>query len=289
MAEIDAKVVMKLRAMTNAGMMECKKALTEANGDMDGACELLRKWGAGRAEAKASNEMKEGLIAGKVSPDGKTGVLVRLGCQTDFVARNDSFQALLKDLVDLAFANDIKGPACLNKLVAPSFNKTVEVVLNEFAGQTLKENIQVTGAARFVSADGVVGLYVHHNSKVGGLVQIDGSTAEAAAKVASEVAMHVTAGMPFTPVAVNRDGVPADQLAKEREIAAEGLTGKPANIVEKIVAGKIEKFFEDRVLVEQPFVKDDKKRIRELVADAGKIAGATLTVKAFARYKVGEV
>lgn len=290
MTEISAKDVMALRARTNAGMMESKKALQEANGDVEMACELLRKWGAGRADAKVTNEMKEGLIGGKISEDGRTGVMLRLGCQTDFVARNDGFQKLLHELVELAFAHPVKTPADLNALKhSDGSGRTVEQVIKELVGGAIKENMAVTGLSRFTTSNGQVGKYVHHNAKVGALVRIDGSPDDAVRVLLGEVAMHVTAGMPFVPMAINRESIDAAILAKEKQIAAEGITGKPPAIVEKIVAGKMEKFFADHVLLEQPFVKDESKKIRELLTETSKAVSGTLTLVEFARFKVGEV
>src|SRR5271170_2832723 len=189
MAEISAKDVMTLRARTQAGMMEAKKALAESNGNMDQAAELLRKWGAGRADSKMSNEMKEGLIGGKISPDGKLGVLLRLGCQTDFVARNDGFQKLLADLVELAYNNDVSTAADLGALKYPDGSgRTVETVIKELVGGSIKENIAVTGLARFKSTAGQVGKYIHHNAKVGTLVQVDGSTDDVVRVLIGEIA-----------------------------------------------------------------------------------------------------
>jgi len=289
MAQINAKDVMTLRARTHAGMMEAKKALAEANGNMDQAAELLRKWGAGRADAKMSNEMKEGLIGGKISQDGKLGVLLRLGCQTDFVARNDGFQKLLADLVELAYSNDVGSPADLNNLKYPdNSGRTVETVVKELIGGSIKENIAITGLARFKSTGGQVGKYIHHNAKVGTLVQVEGSTDDAVRVLLGEIAMHITAGIPVVPVAVSRDKVPADVVEQEKKIAAEGITGKPPQIVEKIVSGKLDKFFAEQVLLEQPFIKDPEKRIRDLVQDASKATSAKLEIVNFARFQVGE-
>ncbi|MGC8623927.1 MAG: translation elongation factor Ts [Phycisphaerae bacterium] len=290
MAEISAKDVMTLRARTNAGMMDAKKALQEAHGDMDAASELLRKWGAGRAESKTSNAMKEGLVGGKISADGKLGVMVRLGCQTDFVARNEAFQKLLRDLVELAFTHDVSTPPQLNAIpYSDGSGRTVEAVIKELVGGAIKENMAVTGLARYKTENGLVGKYVHHNAKVGALVQVDGSSDDAVRVLVGEIAMHVTAGMPVVPLAINRESVNAAVVQRERELAAESIKNKPANIVEKIVAGKLDKFFADNVLLEQPFVKDENQRIRDLLAQTGKAVAAPLRIAAFARFKVGEV
>jgi elongation factor Ts len=288
MAEITAKMVNELRQRTNAPMMDCKKALTDANGDPEKAAELLRESGAASADKKLANVMKEGLVAGKISPDGKLGILIRLGCQTDFVARNDGFQKLLADLTNLAFESNVKTPAELNALKYPGSSRSVEETIKEQIA-TIKENIGVTGLARFASTTGRVEKYVHHNAKVGALVQIDGSSDDAVKLTAGEIAMHVTAGIPTVALAVDRTGIDAAVVEKEKAGAAEGITGKPPAIVEKIVAGKLEKFFQDVALVDQPFIKDDKKRIRDLLAETSKSVGAPVKIVTFARLKVGEV
>ena len=232
--------------------------------------------------------MKEGLVAGKISADGKLGVLIRVGCQTDFVARNDTFTKLLADLLNAAFEGHANTPAELAALKYPDgTGRTVETVIKELVG-TIKENIGVTGLARFQTANGRVEKYIHHNAKVGALVQVDGSTDDAARLLAGEIAMHIAAGVPQVPLAVDRSGIDPAIVAKEKAAAAEGIEGKPPQIVEKIVAGKLEKYFQDVTLVDQPFIKEEKKRIRELVAETGKAVGGTVLVAKFSRLKVGE-
>ena len=288
MAEITAKMVNDLRQRTNAPMMDAKRALVDAGGDMEKAADLLRERGAASADKKLSTEMTDGLVAGKISPDGKLGVIIRIGCQTDFVARNDSFQKLLADLLNLAFENTATTPAELAAQKYPDGSgRTVETVIKELVG-TIKENIGVTGLARYQTANGRVEKYVHHNGKAGSLVQVDGSAHEAARVVAGEIAMHITAGVPQVPLAVDRSGIDPAIVAREKAAASEGTEGKPANIVEKIVAGKLEKYFQDVALVDQPFVKEDKKRIKDLLAETGKAAGSPVTIARFARFKVGE-
>jgi elongation factor Ts len=289
MAEFSAKDVMALRARTNAGMMESKKALTEADGNMDQAVALLRKWGAGSADSKMANEMKEGLVAGRVSEDGRLGVLLRLGCQTDFVARTEGFQKLLKDLLNLAFTSNVKTPAELNALnYSDGSGRTVEAVIKEMVGGTVKENIAVTGVARFQTDKGLVGKYIHHNDKVGALVQVDGSSDDAVRVLLGEIAMHVTAGVPFVPIAISRDQVAAEHIERETAAGREAAANKPEKIQAMIIKSRLDKFFAEQALLEQPFVKDEKKTIQQLVSEAGKAAGATLTLVRFARFKVGE-
>jgi elongation factor Ts len=270
-------------------MMDCKRALVDAKGDMEKAVELLRERGAATADKKLSNEMKEGLISGKISADGKLGVLVRLGCQTDFVARNDAFLKLLADVTNLAFENNVNTPAELAALKYPDgTGRTVETVIKELVG-TIKENMGVTGVARYQAATGRVEKYVHHNSKVGALVQIDGSAEDAVKVLAGELSMHIAAGVPQVPLAIDRTGIDAAIVAREKAAAATGTEGKPPQIVEKIIAGKLEKYFQDVALVDQPFIKEEKKRIRDLLAETGKAVGGTLKIARFARFKVGEI
>jgi elongation factor Ts len=289
MSAFTAKDVMSLKDRTGAGMMECKKALTEANGDVEKSIELLREWGVAKGAAPKSTEMKEGLVAGRISADGKMGVLVRLGCQTDFVARNEIFQKLLADVLELAFTHDVKTPADIAALKYPdNSGRTVDAVIKELIGSSIKENMAVTGLARFHSTNGIVGKYVHFNGKVGALIQIDGSNHAAASATAVEIAMHLAAGIPQPAVAINREQVSKEIVDRERAAASEGLEGKPEQIKEKIINGKLDKYFQDIVLLEQPFVKEEKKRIRDLVAEAGKAAGATLTLANASRLKVGE-
>jgi elongation factor Ts len=290
MAEITAKMVNELRQRTNAPMMDAKRALVDASGDIEKAAELLRERGSASADKRLANEMKEGLVAGRISNDGRLGVLVRLGCQTDFVARNDGFLKLLGDLVDLAFENSVNAPADLNHLKYPDgTGRTVEQVIKELVGGTIKENIGITGLARFEAHTGRVEKYVHHNGKVAALIQIDGSTDDAVKVLAGEIAMHIAAGVPQVPLAVDRTKLDHALVEKEKAAAAEGITGKPPNIVEKIVAGKLEKFFQDAALVDQTFIKDENKRIRDLLADTGKAVGGTVSISRFARFKVGEI
>lgn len=271
-------------------MMDAKKALVDSNGDMDKAVELLRERGIAGSGKSMAKEMKQGLISGRISADGKLGVLIRLGCQTDFVARNDAFQKLLGDLTDLAFGTDVQTPDDVNALKYPdNSGRSVQEVIKELIGTSIKENIGVTGVARFTTVNGRVEKYVHHNAQVGALVQIDGSADDAVKVTAGEIAMHVTAGVPTVPLAIDRSGLDPAIVEKEKTAAAEGITGKPPQIVEKIVSGKLEKFFQDICLVDQPFIKDDKKRIKDLLAETGKVVGAPVTLAKFSRLKVGEV
>ena len=236
-----------------------------------------------------ANEMKEGLIGGKVSPDGKLGVIMRLGCQTDFVARNEAFVKLLADLVGIAFATPVSSAAELNQQpYSDGSGRTVEAVIKELVGGSIKENMAITGLSRFSAENGAIGMYIHHNSKVGALVQIDGSSDPKVAAVAQEIAMHVTAGVPMVPAAIAREHIDAARVEEQKAEAQEAHKGKPVQVLEKIIHSKLEKFFGEHVLLEQPFVKDEKKQVRELLSHVGSAVNAKLTLAKFSRFKVGE-
>ena len=289
MPAFTAKDVMNLKDRTGAGMMECKKAMADADGDVEKAIGLLRERGVAKGAAPKSTEMKEGLVAGRISADGKFGVLIRVGCQTDFVARNEIFLKLLSDLLNLVYDHDVKTPADVHALKYPDGSgRTVDAVIKELIGGSIKENLAVTGVARFRSDTGRVEKYVHHNAKVGALIQIDGSTDDVVKVLGGEIAMHLAAGIPQPAAAINRDQVAKDIIDRERATASEGLEGKPEAIKEKIITGKLDKYLAEIVLLEQPFVKEEKKRIRDLVAEAGKTAKAELKIAHILRLKVGE-
>jgi elongation factor Ts len=284
-----AKDVQELRQRTGAGMMECKKALEETKGNMDSAIELLRKKGIAKAEKRAGRAASEGKIVSRVSADGKTGVLVEVNSETDFVARNEGFGKLVERIADTlmtdAGTNEVvasaEGAALLTKQMGGS---TVEGAIKELSG-TIGENLVIRRYVRFTT-DGALGTYVHHNGKVAVLVDIVGGSGEAVQQLARTVAEHVAAGVPTIPVSVDRDDVPKELVDRERRIFTEQAaeSGKPANIIEKMVGGRIEKFYKEVTLVDQPWVRDDSKTIRDIVA----AAGAGLKIRRFARFQMGQ-
>ena len=284
-----AKDVQELRQRTGAGMMECKKALEETKGNMDSAIELLRKKGIAKAEKRAGRAASEGKIVARVSPDGKTGVLVEVNSETDFVARNEGFGKLVDQIADaLLQAGDInevvanaEGSALLSRKLGSS---TVEGALKELSG-TIGENLVVRRYARFTT-DGALGTYVHHNGKVAAMVDVTGGSGEAIQQLARTGAEHVAAGVRTVPAAVNREEVPHDLVDRERRIFTEqaAASGKPANIVEKMVGGRIEKYYKEVTLVDQPWIRDDSKSIRDIVS----AAGAGLKIRRFARFQMGQ-
>jgi elongation factor Ts len=289
MAAFTAKDVSSLRQRTGAGMMECKKALEENEGNMEQAIDWLRKKGIAKAEKRAGRATSEGKIVGKTTPDGKTGVLVELNSETDFVSRNESFGAAVDKIADTLLAttsiDGVTANAEGSPLMAAAFGDsgTLEETLKHMTG-TIGENIVLRRYARF-SGD-AVGVYAHHNSKIAAMVELAGITGAAGQELARTIAEHLAAGVPTVPVAVNRDEVPAELVERERNIFTEqaAASGKPANIIEKMVSGRIDKYYKEVTLIDQPWIRDDSKSIADLV----KAAGAGVTIKRIARFQMGQ-
>jgi elongation factor Ts len=278
MAEITAANVAKLREMTGVGMMECKKALVQSEGNLDAAVDFLRKSGAASAAKKATREAREGVIAQYIAPGGKAGILVEVNCETDFVARNDAFRA---------FADDIAKKLSSN----PDVNLEAE---REAAVGKMGENIKITRNARLeVSGNGLIAAYIHTGAKVGVLVEVGAGKPETVAtdefkQLVKDITLQIAAGFPH---AVSREQVAPEIIAKEREIAAQSdrLKGKPAAAMEKILAGVLDKFFQTYCLVDQGFVKRNSEvSVKEHVAQIGKQLGDEITIRRFVRFQVGE-
>jgi len=279
LAEISAKDVKALRDSTGAGMMDCKKALSDAQGDVEKAVELLRERGLSKAGKRAGRATSEGAIG--ISVQGGAGVIVELGCETDFVARNEQFQKLLQDVADA-----IAGAGAWDSLEAALQVKlgreTVETRIQEAVG-VVGENIQLKRVAG-LRVDGVVDGYIHAGGKLGVIVAYRTANPSGVGPVGREIAMHVAAVDP-TPVSVDRSGVDAALLEKERTILRNQAlqSGKPEKIVDNIVAGRINKFYKENCLVEQDFVKDPDKTVGQVLKEAGDV-----TVSGFVRFRVGE-
>lgn len=284
MAGISASDVKALRDSTGAGMMDCKKALKEADGDVEKAMELLRASGLAKAGKRAGRETSEGAVV--FSINGGKASLIELGCETDFVAKTPDFQALAQGVADaVAAANAGELDAAL---AAPFDGATVDDAVKAAVAK-MGENIQLKRVAA-VSVDGVAGGYVHGGGKLGVLVALETKLeGEAVDEVARDVAMHVAAHDP-TPIAVDRDGMPADVVEKERTFLTQQAkdSGKPDNVIEKMVDGRINKFFSENCLVAQGFVKDPDKTVKQVVEEAGKAAGGEIKVASFVRFKLGE-
>lgn len=296
MAAYTAKDVSELRQRTQAGMMDCKKALEETKGDLSQAVEYLRKKGIAGAEKRVGRAASEGRIVSLTSPDGRHGVLLELNSETDFVARNDAFVQLSERLAEQVM-RDTAIDAVVHKAQDSALHgqpwhaddgATVSEVVKEASGR-MGENLVLRRFARFAT-DGAVGSYVHHNGKFAALVEVGGSNSDATRQLARTIAEHVTAGVPAVPVAVSREQVPQDLVDKERRIFTEQAraSGKPDNIIEKMVTGRVDKYYKEVTLLEQPWIRDDSKTIRDLVKDAGKQAGVELSVRRFARFQMGE-
>jgi len=273
MAEITAGMVKALRDKTDAPMMECKKALAEANGDLGKAEEILRIKLGNKASKAASRVAAEGIVAIAVTPDAKAGAIVEINCETDFVAKNDDFVALAAGLAKLVLE---KKPADVGALSAlPYQGSTVEEVRKALVGK-IGENLSVRRFAR-LDAKGRIAQYVHGGSKIGVMVDVVGGDEQ----LAKDLAMHIAAAK---PVALSRDQVPGDLIKKERDIAAAKAaeSGKPANIVEKMIEGSVQKFLKEVTLLGQPFVKDDKQTVEALLKSKGASVGG------FVLYVVGE-
>jgi len=276
MAEITAAAVAKLREMTNAGMMDCKKALTEANGELSAAVDILRKKGAATATNKSGREAREGVVAQYIAPGGRLGVLVEVNSQTDFVARNDMFRA---------FADDVAKRLAADPKTDFEADRVAMVA-------KIRENIQIPRHARMeVTGNGMIAAYIHTGAKVGVLVEVGAEkeatvTAEDFKQLVKDITLQIAAGHPFV---VSREQVPPDVIAKEREIASEQVKNKPPQAVAKIVDGKLEKFYQTYCLVDQGFVKRNSEvSVKEHVGSVAKQLGDQITIRRFVRFQVGE-
>ena len=286
MSAISASDVKKLRDQTGAGMMECKNALTEAGGNFDEATTILRKRGLASVAKKAGRATSEGLIGNWLAPDRASGILVEVNCESDFVARTPDFQQLVQDvLAEIQKAGDaasdtwLKDPnGAVQKLVAAKI-------------AALGENMAVPRFVRYAGR-GHVGQYIHMGGKIGVMVELAGVTPaiagrEELATLVKEMAMQVAAA---SPSYTSREAVPADVLEKEKSIyrAQMESSGKPANVLDKIVEGKLGSFYQQVVLVDQPSIRDPKIPVKDVLAAANKTLTATVSVSRFARLKVGE-
>lgn len=276
--EITAASVAKLREMTGAGLMDCKKALVEANGELSKAVDILRKKGVATASTKGGREAREGAIAQYIAPDGRLGVLVEVNSQTDFVARNELFRA---------FADDVARRLAADPKADFEADRVALVA-------KIRENIQVPRHARMeVAGNGMVAAYIHTGAKVGVLVEVGAGKESTVAndefkQLVKDITLQIAAGHPH---AVSREQVPADVIAKEREIAAQSdrLKGKPAQALEKILQGILEKFYQTYCLVDQGFVKKNSEvSVKEHMGSVAKQLGDEITIRRFVRFQVGE-
>jgi elongation factor Ts len=289
MAAITAKAVAELRAKTNCGMMECKKALTEAEGNFDEAIKILREKGLATAAKKADRIAAEGVV--DILREGKTAAMIEVNAETDFVAKNDTFVEFVKGLLRTIITNR---PADVEALKALPFDGTSETVADALVAKiaVIKENISIR---RFVIVDGQLNSYIHGHGTTGVIVKFDTDDATAAtpefAEMSKNVALQVAA---MNCEFVNRDAVPAARLAEEKEIIATQIKNDPKNaskpdaIIEKMAVGKLGKFFEQVCLADQAYVKDDSMSVAKYVESVAKELGAKITLVDFCRYEKGE-
>jgi elongation factor Ts len=285
-ATITAKMVGDLRAKTGAGMMDCKKALTEAAGDMEQAIDLLRKKGLSAAAKKSGRVAAEGMIA--AVGNAKSGALAEVNSETDFVAKNDAFQAFANGVAEVALKEN---PADVETLKGLDFPDSDRNVGDELTHQiaTIGENMNIRRFARLESASGVTASYVHGGGKIGVLVQLDAEKGDdpQVAETARMLAMHVAAA---NPQYLCRADVPADVVEREKDIMRVKAieSGKPENIVEKIIEGQINKFFGEICLLEQVYVIDTDKKVGKVVEALAKELGGQVTLAAYSRFQLGE-
>ena len=278
--EITGAQVMELRKKTGAGVADCKKALTETNGDMDKAVDFLREKGIATAAKKASRIAAEGIVAAKIA--GKTGALVEVNCETDFVAKGDQYIAFVNDVVDYVLANDVKSD---EELINAKADETIA------ATAKIGEKISIRRFAKFTADNGVVESYIHMGGKVGVLVEIEGCTCDGAKELAHDVALQIAAAKPLYLI---ESEVPAEVVQHEKEILLAQiqndpkLANKPPMVIEKMVEGKINKYYDENCLMKQAFVKDPSMTIEKLVKDVSAKMGREVSVKRFVRFEMGE-
>ncbi len=292
MAQITVELIKTLRDKTNAGMMDCKAALVEADGDLEAAETILRKKGIADADTKADRVAKEGVVASRILDGGKGGVLVEVNCETDFVAKNEKFREFVDAIIDHIAASPTVAtlPELLAQPLAGDPSQTLEVFIKAKVGQ-LGENMGLGRFAKYeLPGEGAAGSYIHMAGRVGVLVELSAGKAETASSQAfadllKDLGMHIAAAH---PICVRRDEVPSDKVEAEKDIFREQMKGKPAEIIEKIIDGKLGKFYSIHCLLDQPFIKDNDKTIQALLDEISKASGDTVTVTRFHRFAVGE-
>ncbi|RAK61848.1 elongation factor Ts [Phenylobacterium hankyongense] len=291
MAEITAALVKDLREKSGVGMMDCKRALQENDGDMAAAIDWLRAKGLSKAAKKSDRAAAEGLVAGLVSADGKTGVLIELNAETDFVSKNETFQGAARDIA--AVALDVEGVDAISAAQTAKGELVGDVVTNMIA--TIGENMRLRRSARLTVSQGAVSLYLHNVQgegvgKLGVLVALEGAGDQAVLReVGRKIALHV-AGTPTPPLALNEGDLDPAAVAKEKQFLTDQAleSGKPVAVVEKMIEGRIRKWQEEVVLLKQPFVMNPDQTIEQLIAETAKQIGAPLAVKGFVRFALGE-
>ena len=280
MANITAALVKELRERTQAGMMDCKKALMENDGDMDKAIDWLREKGLAQAAKKAGRIAAEGAVVQYITEDGSVGVVVEVNCETDFVANTDNFKALCRDYAKHIVA---KNPANVEEMLAQPFYADETKTVNDLIGEAtaaIGEKISLRRFARFEAANGMVDTYIHMGGRIGVMVELSGEVTDEVKTMSHDLVMHIAAA---NPQFVRRNEVPSDNLEKEREVLTQQALneGKPAKIVEKMVEGRIVKYYKEVCLLEQPFVKDPDISVEKML-------NGKCDVVRFVRFERGE-
>jgi len=280
---ISAAEVNELRKKTGAGMMDCKKALTEANGDFEKAIEILRKKGASVAAKRAEKSANEGMIITKVSDDSKKAVIVEINCETDFVAKSNDFVQLANKVADKTFQTESNDA---QKLIET--NTELGNLLNDVMGK-VGEKIEVSRVATEKAENGLLVDYVHMGSKLGVLVKFDkvSKNQDELSEIGKDIAMQVAA---MNPICVYREEVPVNTIEKEIDIYKElaRKEGKPESILDKIAQGKLNKFYQENCLVEQAFIKDNSKSVKDLITEFNKQSGTEAKISLFRRFHLGD-
>lgn len=294
MAEITAKMVQELRRQTGAGMMDCKKALGETDGDLTKASEWLRQKGMVAAGKKSDRVTAEGLVDNFIQADGKTGVLIEVNCQTDFVARNDAFKELVQSLAHQAITADSVDALLAQSYAADSSIKVSEAIIRSIA--KIGENLNVRRLANYkvaAGAEGAVDCYIHTGGRVGVLIELGCASGTVASNddfkaLARNLAMQVAACPNVEYININE--IPSEIATKEKEIemGRDDIANKPDNIKEKIVQGRIDKRLKEMTLLDQPYIKDQNITVAELIAQTTKQLGEVVTVRRFTRFILGE-
>lgn len=287
---ISAATVKELREKTNAGMMDCKKVLTETNGDLEAAIKLLRERGIAKAGAKADRAANEGIITARVNDCASSGILLEVNCETDFVSKNENFQAFVTEIANTLAATNAPDHAAA--LAVKQGDLTLEDTVKAKVVE-VGENLQFRKYVRYDAAPGgVIAAYIHPPGKVGVLIELSTTKSETAGtdafkELIKDLTLHIAA---CAPKGLSREDIPASVVDAEREIFRARLadSGKPENIIENILKGQINKFFAESCFLEQPFVKDDKLTVTQLLEAKGKELGDTLKVARFVRFGLGE-
>ncbi|MGD0785376.1 MAG: translation elongation factor Ts [Sedimentisphaerales bacterium] len=288
MVEISSAVVMKLRKMSGQGMMDCKKALEESNGNLDEAMTILRKKGLATLAKRADRETTEGKVVCVTSPDGKQAAMATLCCETDFVAKTDAFIAVADTMKDFLLACKAENGVD-NLLATEKGGKKFSDIITECVSKTGEKTEVGEYAKLSLKGAGHIATYVHFNGKIGVMIELETSTQTVADNeqfktIAKDIAMHIAA---INPLSLDSSGIPADVIEREKAIAADQVKNKPANIIGKIVEGKMNKFFAENCLLQQGFVKEEKVQVQKILADAAKAAGGTAKIIKFVRFAIG--